>query len=52
MIIIWNPHVTLILLGVGTGVAIHLFKLNAMNDEEMENAQILEKYVTKLEKSE
>lgn len=39
MIIIWNPYITLILLGVGTGVTIHLFKLNTMNDEEMENAR-------------
>ncbi len=39
MIIIWNPYITLILLGVGTGVTIHLFKLNTLSDEKITQAQ-------------
>ncbi|MFO7882645.1 MAG: YbaN family protein [Kosmotogaceae bacterium] len=39
MIIIWNLYLTLILLGVGTGVTIHLFKLNTLSDEKITQAQ-------------
>ncbi|MFW6120133.1 MAG: YbaN family protein [Petrotogales bacterium] len=39
MIIVWNPYIVLILLGVGIGVTIHLFKLNTLSNENITRAQ-------------